>query len=62
MALYLILSGQFRDAQDVLRGAGDTVELPDDIAAEHAGKLQPVVASAPVPDQPSGKKPKAESV
>lgn len=62
MALYLINSGQFRDAQNVLRGVGETIELPDDVAEEHAGKLQPVAVAAPVPDQPSGKKPKAETV
>lgn len=39
MAQYIIKSGRFVDASGKNCGPGDVIELPDDIAQEHAALL-----------------------
>ena len=36
---YTVLSGSFRDHNDVVIGVGGTVELPDDVAARFRNQL-----------------------
>lgn len=52
MPQFLILSGTFREPDDTVKGPGDTIELGEDIARLHAGKLQPVDAQ-PVAAEPA---------
>lgn len=49
---YLIRSGcSFRLADGSLKTAGDLIDLDDDVARDHADKLEPVQAPAPGPDK-----------
>lgn len=52
---YTILVGQFRLSDGSLRGAGETVDLEDDVADQHAGRVQlvdPASAQAPAAVDP----------
>ena len=46
MALYLIIDGAFRLSDGVIKVAGERIELPDDIAAMHANRVQAVIEPA----------------
>lgn len=59
MKTYTITSGSFRLDDGTLKQAGETVELHDDVAALHAGKLQPVEPAAD-PAPAGGAEPHAE--
>lgn len=55
MRAYLIRSGcRFRTADGQVKGAGDVIELDDDVAQVHADKLEPVQAEPdPAPEEAS---------
>jgi hypothetical protein len=52
LKLYTIQSGQFKLDDGTLRGAGDTIELEEDVAALHAGRLavQEPAVQTPAPE------------
>lgn len=60
MPKYAITSGTFRDHDDTIKGPGDTIELPEELASQHATRLQAVVLETaaeadapPAPDAPA---------
>lgn len=40
MPHYRITAGSFRDTDNSIKTAGDTIELPPEVAAAHADKVQ----------------------
>jgi len=40
MKKYDITEGTFRDSDGTVKGVGDTIELDDDMAAVHAGRVR----------------------
>lgn len=56
MKRYTITSGSFSLPDGSVRGVGEQIDLPDDVAALHAGQLAEVSTADVAPAKPTGKK------
>ncbi len=56
MKRYTITSGSFSLPDGSVRGVGEQIDLPDDVAALHAGQLAEVSTADVAPAKPVAKK------